>query len=297
MFDRLIYADWSIAAKKRWMAVAEQQAAGWVVEAPELVGPTGYLLDRVFSAALDGRRVLVGFDFPIGVPAAYGALTELGNFRNLLLALRQGAWSRFFEVAKPPDDISVARPFYPASSAKGVLRNDLVAGLGVAGFDDLLRVCERRTAHRQAACSLFWTLGGNQVGKGALSGWREVVLPALQRGPLLWPFDGALVKLAEARAYRMVGAGFRHGESKTRQIDRQTKSNTVLAWAERHSIVFSADASSAMVNGYGSGKDGEDRFDAVMGLLKMIEVVEKRRPERTEEATGTADWEGWILGR
>jgi len=52
-----------------------------------------------------------------------------------------------------------------------------------------------------------------------------------------------------------------------------------------------------MVNGYGSGKDGEDRFDAVMGLLKMIEVVEKRRPERTEEATGTADREGWILGR
>ena len=185
---------------------------------------------------------------------------------------------------------------------------DLVAGLGVSDFNDLLRICERRTAHRKAACSLFWTLGGNQVGKGALSGWREVVLPALQRGALLWPFDGPLVKLAKApgvvlvetypaEAYHMVGASFRHGESKTRQIDRQTKSDPVFAWAERYSIVFSVEASSAMINGYGSGKDGEDRFDAVMGLLKMIEVVDKRRSERTEQGSETADWEGWILGR
>jgi hypothetical protein len=308
VFDLLFHADWSVAAKKRWMAVAEQRTTGWVVEAPELVGPTGSLLDRAFSAASEGRRVLVGFDFPIGVPAAYGNLTELGNFRNLLNALGQGAWSRFFEVAKTPDEISVGRPFYPAASTKGVLRNDLVAALGVAGFDDLLRVCERRTAHRQSACSLFWTLGGNQVGKGALSGWREIILPALQRGALLWPFDGALLKLAgspgvvlaetyPAEAYRMVDARFCPGESKTRQNHRKTKSDPVLAWAERREIVFSADASAALASGYGSGKDGEDRFDATMGLLKMIEVVENRRPEQTEQPTGTSHWEGWILGR
>ena len=50
----------------------------------------------------------------------------------------------------------------------------------------LLRVCELKTEHSQAACSLFWTLGGNQVGKGALTGWQEVIRPALLRGARLW---------------------------------------------------------------------------------------------------------------
>lgn len=308
MYDCLIHADWSIAAKKRWLAVAERTATGWLVEAPEPVGPAESLLDQAFSAALDGRRVLVGFDFPIGVPAKYGALTELGNFRSLLDSLGQAAWGQFFEVAKTRDQIGIRRPFYPASSTKGVSRNDLASALGVDCFDDLLRICERRTDYRPAACSLFWTLGGNQVGKGALSGWREIVLPALQRGALLWPFDGTLIKLAgapgvvlaetyPAEAYRMVNARFRHGESKKRQSDRKTKGGPIVAWAKRHEIVFSADANTALANGYGSGKDGEDRFDATMGLLKMIEVVEHRRPERTEQPSGVADWEGWILGR
>jgi len=32
---------------------------------------------------------------------------------------------------------------------------------------DLLRLCERATPDRGDACMLFWTLGGNQVGKAA----------------------------------------------------------------------------------------------------------------------------------
>jgi hypothetical protein len=43
--------------------------------------------------------------------------------------------------------------------------------------------------------------------------------------------------------------------------------------------------------------DRANLFDALMGLLKMIEVVERRRPERTENDDGTIAWEGWILGR
>ena len=308
MYDRLIHADWSVAAKKRWMAVAERRESRWHVQEPVLVGSVTCMLDTAFSAALNGQRVLLGFDFPIGVPKAYGALTGLTDFRDLLQAIGQGTWGDFFDVAKSPDEICVRRPFYPASSTKGVLRNDLVAGLSVASFDDLLRVCERGTPKRKTACSLFWTLGGNQVGKGAASGWREVLQPALDRGARLWPFDGTLDDLAKAsavvlaetypaEAYRMVNAGFLSFESKRRQSDRKTKSSGVTAWAVCNKVKFSDEALEALHDGYGARPDGEDRFDATMGLLKMIEVVDNRRPERTEDPREASKWEGWILGR
>jgi hypothetical protein len=184
----------------------------------------------------------------------------------------------------------------------------LAAGLNLRSFNELLRVCERRTEHRQAACSLFWTLGGNQVGKAALTGWLEVIRPALIRGARLWPFDGTLAELARlpgvvlaetypAEAYRMVGAAFRPGQSKRRQLDRKDKAAAVLAWAERHGVEFTAVAVSDLTGGFGARPDGEDPFDAMMGLLKMIEVVDGRQKECTEPSAEVAAWEGWILGR
>jgi hypothetical protein len=308
MFDRLIHADWSVAPAKRWMAIAERPTAGWIVVAPELVGDTRLFLDKAFFLVSQGRRILASFDFPIGVPSAYGSRTGLKTFGDFLNAIGEGDWSHFFEVARSPTDIGIGRPFYPAVSKKGVSRAELVTGLSVRGFDDLLRVCERRTAHRQAACSLFWTLGGNQVGKGALSGWREIVRPALLRGAFLWPFDGRLADLANApclvvaetypaEAYHMMNAGFLPHQSKRRQADRREKSSAVLAWAERHAVTFTAEACAALNEGFGAKANGEDQFDAVMGLLKMIDVVEGRRDERSEQSPQTADWEGWILGR
>ena len=41
------------------------------------------------------------------------------------------------------------------------------------------------------------------------------------------------------------------------------------------------------------GFDGDDQFDAAMGLLGMIEVVEGRRPE-SSPAMQHPEWEGWI---
>lgn len=307
MFDKLIHADWSVSPGKRWAAIAERQADRWVVEAPALVGPSGAFLDRAFAAAA-GQCLLLGFDFPIGVPVAYGAQTGFRGFRELLPMLGEGPWSEFFAVARQPAEIAITRPFYPLSSTKGVSRAELVAGLGVGRFDELLRICERRTAHRQAACSLFWTLGGNQVGKGALSGWQEVIRPALLRGAALWPFDGGLAELARApgvilaetypaEAYRMVGAGFLPGQSKRRQADRQEKAMAILTWAERHGTVLTRPAAAALTAGFGPSSSGEDQFDAMLGLLKMIEVAEGRRAEATERHEVTAAWEGWILGR
>jgi len=308
MFDQLLHADWSIGASKRWLASATHGESGWLVQAPAQVGDSGQFLEKAFSSG-STQRVLAGFDFPIGVPSAYGIKTGFRNFREMLPALWRDGWSGFSAVAKLPAEISVTRPFYPMSSTKGVSRTELAAGLGVSSFDELLRICERRIEHRQAACSLFWTLGGNQVGKAALTGWQEIVRPALLRGAKLWPFDGALSDLADApglvlaetypaETYRMVGAGFKpSAESKRNQEHRRSKAAPIMDWARKHGVLFTPDAQAALVDGFGASKSGEDRFDALLGLLGMIEVVEARQHERTEEHAVIPSWEGWILGR
>lgn len=57
----------------------------------------------------------------------------------------------------------------------------LKKGLSLKMFDELRRLCEMSVPAwsvypgRRAACPLFWTLGGQQVGKAAILGWREVL--------------------------------------------------------------------------------------------------------------------------
>ncbi|MXP65879.1 DUF429 domain-containing protein [Roseomonas sp. M0104] len=95
----------------------------------------------------------------------------------------------------------------------------------------------------------------------------------------------------------LLRAGFLPGQCKRRQADRQEKAAAISAWAEGHGVVFAAPAADALAAGFGSSASGEDQFDALLGLLKMIEVAEGRRAEATERHDGTAAWEGWILGR
>jgi hypothetical protein len=179
--------------------------------------------------------------------------------------------------------------------------------LNVSTIDALIRQCEKKTTSRRSACCLFWTLGGNQVGKAAISGWREVVRPAQSNGAKLWPFDGTLSALAAssklvvcktypAEAYGHVGVRFRPGGSKRRQNDRREAVAGLASWCEERSIHLTSAASCLVTEGFGSRKEGVDVFDAAIGLLGMIEVVEGRRPE-CPIASDASRWEGWILGQ
>lgn len=193
LVDLLVHADWSVSPNKRWAARAEW-TAGWTVTSVEPVGPTPVFVADLLTSAVT-RRVLAGFDFPIGLPNSYGAKTGEADFSTFLEWMGAGRWARFANVATRAEEISIERPFYPARSLKGVTRDELIQGLGVPRFDDLFRQCERGTGGRRAACPIFWTLGGQQVGKGALSGWVEVVKPAQAGGASVWPFDGSLEHL------------------------------------------------------------------------------------------------------
>lgn len=285
MFDSLIHADWSTKDGKRWMAAAERTPQGWQVAAPRRVFSAPELVD---CCVFDGRSVLAGFDFPIGVPAAFGRRTGFGDFPEALAEFGSGEWKDFFVVADRPDDISLRRPFYPQTYPRGRRRADLLGALGVETVDSLLRACQRKTTDRRAACPVFWTLGPNQVGKAAIDGWQSVIRPALIRGAHLWPFNGRLDELSKSpgcvlcetypqEAYSHVSVRFRPGGSKRIQEDRRSAGAPVIPWAERYGVSFAGDVLKELLDGFGPSKSGEDPFDALVGLLSMIEVVDGRQ--------------------
>ena len=192
------HADWGGQDIKRWCAKA---ALGrddrYTASAPELVGGPGLLIGRLRKEAGDAGCALAGFDFPIGLPAFYAKRAGITNFRALLPELGHGEWKDFYSVCDNAEQISVHRPFYPNGAYKGRRKEDLFRGHGVSSLEPLLRRCERGGGGHRQACCLFWTLGGNQVGKAAIAGWRDVLAPALRgEKPIsIWPFDGPLPSL------------------------------------------------------------------------------------------------------
>ncbi len=276
----LAHADWSVAPAKRWAAWATPLERGWRVDA---LAPVGELAD-FRRRLLDISRlipVLAGFDFPIGLPHAYGEKTGAAGFRDFLTSMEGPDWARFSAVAGEPGEIGIGRPFYPASARAGVRRASLVSGHGVEDFTDLLRVCERATGTRRAACPLFWTLGGAQVGRAALSGWEGVVRPLIGEGARLWPYDGDLEQLCErpgvvlaetypAEACGQIGVALGARQSKRRREDRLLQVPRILEWAGERGVEFAGAVRAVLEDGFGERPDGEDRFDALIGLLGMI---------------------------
>ncbi len=305
-FNRLIHADWSCNPGGRWMAEAVREGAGWSASGPRKVGPLDAFVDVLF---IGQGPTLAGFDFPIGVPLAFATKTQFSDFLSALGCFGSTGWSDFYNVADRAEEISLQRPFYPRVSRLGVRRKHLVEALGVDSFDALRRRCERKTEFHGAACPLFWTLGANQVGRAAIAGWQEVIVPGRERGAALWPFDGALaetahasrVTLAEtypAEAYSHVGVRFKRGQSKLNPEHRKEAARNLISRSVDCGVMLSTTLETAIREGFSDAQDGaDDGFDAVMGLLGMIEVVEGRRPEKPlAAATDEAKWEGWILG-
>ncbi len=47
------HCDWSMDRKKRWMSVAIRDRVRWQVHAPELVGDTSTLIDRMKARSVE----------------------------------------------------------------------------------------------------------------------------------------------------------------------------------------------------------------------------------------------------
>jgi Protein of unknown function (DUF429) len=304
------HADWSVHPRKRWFARAVLQSDGrYAAWEPEPVGPL-----ETFWADLDRAGdgpALAGFDFPIGLPQAYAERAGIEDFVTALPGFGQGGWAMFYAVAETPEEIARGRPFYPhnASRKGAVARRHLLAGLGLREPTELVRRCDRKTAARNAACMLFWTAGANQVGKGAVVGWRDLLGPAVrQRSDLaVWPFHGRLDELLSrhrivvaetypGEIYSHLGLELRRHGGKRKQSARQANATHLLRWAAAADVSLDPALRVEMKRGFGASRDGEDRFDAVVGLLGMLNVVLGLRSSGEPDDPVVRRIEGWMLG-
>ena len=173
--------------------------------------------------------------------------------------------------------------------------------------DQLLRRCEHATKTRKTACCLFWTLGGNQVGKGAISGWREIIAPNIDRVGL-WPFDGQLSELTAAHdivlvetypgdAYSQIELPLKSKWSKKKPEDRASVAPALLDWMNQRPVLSDNELIDLVRAGFSPKRVGEDQFDAFVGLLGMLDVIGGDLSEGAPEAVDIKRWEGWILGQ
>ena len=306
--DVVAHADWSVSAAKRWVAWASRrQTGGTSSRASAPFGDTAARLARLTARPARWRRaegsVLLGLDLPLGLPEAY---CRLAGITDVARWLRVDAdLVTFARPAATPSEITPTRPLYPARPG-GARRDHLVSALGVESFDDLRRACERQPPLTRAACPVFWTLGANQVGRGAVLAWREIVR---EGGCRVWPFDGDLAVLVRgggvvaAEVYptacaEWLGVGFGRRESKRRQSDRVARAQALLdAAASPWTSLVTGDIRVRVEDGFGSGAMGEDAFDAFVGMTGMVHVLRGRRAAGPPpELADTAALEGWVLG-
>ena len=316
------HADWSVDANKRWIAMSLLEGdARYQVHAPQKVGDLGTLLARLKSTAGSDGSALLGFDFPIGLPYYYAEKCAVDDFLALLPELGRGEWVEFYLPAEHPEEISLRRPFYPRRPGKA-RQAHLVEALGVKAMDDLRRRCELAYPGRRAAAPLFWTLGGQQVGKAAISGWRDVLAPGLRStefDTVIWPFSGNLAELLAGAnlviAETYPGEFYHHLEvtfkvvkqsdgdvshprrGKRVQASRAANARVLLDWANCHEVVLSTELELAIRDGFGPAKDGEDAFDAAIGLFGMLNILLGQRAFREPPDGRLRKIEGWILGQ
>jgi hypothetical protein len=299
------HADWSVDARKRWVAVARQAAGAWRLSAPVAVGEIALFIDRLRRDA-SGQATALGIDMPLGLPRAYAARRPEVDFPHFLKTLANRP--EFFRVCASVAELTLDRPFYPVHGERGMTRAAHAAALGFDGAAALSRACDRATMERPAGAPLFWTLGANQTGKAAITGWREMLAPALADDePIrLWPYQGpfrelldpATVTIGEtypAEALRHLG--LRLIGSKRRRSDRAAVGASLRAAMDRLEVQPEPDLAVAIETGFGSEATGEDRFDCTLGVLCVLNVLAGHRPDTCPDDPWIKHWEGWVLGQ
>jgi len=307
----IAHADWGASAAKRVVATAELRGDEYVAHAPRRVGGDGELGERMHVAPGPLRPALLGFDFPIGVPRAYAELAGIDDFGRWVRGLDPAG--EFFAVSENVADVSAARPFFPrriAHRSPGIKREFRAAlGLSASGA---LRRCDLAHCGRGAASEMFWALGPKAVGKATVSGWSDFLAPALAnpaRRYALWPFDGGLrelmarsdaviVEAYPAEAYLQLGLRMgSRGTAKTSREDRRADAARLLDHCRRIAVRPDRDLVAALRDGFGSGRDGEDRFDATVGLIAMIDTVRRAAEPELPDDPSVRLLEGWMFGR
>lgn len=308
-----VHADWSVSSRKRWMTRGRRADGVWRVEAPEPVGDAATLLARLRDEAA-GAAVAFGGDFPLGLPRAYAALAGIADFAGWLRGL--DGTEPFFTVCDRLHEAGINRPFYPRGRTEGEKPLEaLAARLGLdkarlrRAVDWPVYSVDAAGAvwRRPGGAPLFWTLGANQCGKGALDAWKTCLLPAFRAGLdlALWPYDGGFRELL--RRGRIVAAETYPAEamfqlrlklsgSKRSQEARRALASALFERMRGLDAVPTSALAATIVDGFGDRPDGEDRMDSLLGLLCVIRVCDGA-PDGVPDDPAVRSVEGWVLGQ
>ena len=307
----LWHVDWGIDPKKRWVTrIHTHGTATPIIHEP---APFAAFSDQLFAGAYDDTSLVIGVDFPIGLPRVYAEAVGVADFRSFLRGEQGPAWDSFAAVAERLADVSLARPFFPRGrvhtddKADGPPQKAWLDRLGLAK-PDTYRQCDLMTGDRPAAASLFWTVGANQVGKAAIGGWRDLVRPLLRDRSSrlgLWPFDGdmetlmakAPVVLAETYPGEIYGWFDCQPKAKTRREARLDVVPRLRAVATDFGLVLTDRAAAMLRDGFGDDARGEDRFDSFVGALGLYAIVMGQRAAPVPDDPIFRKVEGWILGQ
>ena len=87
----IAHADWGSAPQKRAVAVACLVDGDiYRVSAPQTVVNPAHLLDDLSAQAGPAGSLLVGFDFPIGLPLHYANQVGVQDYKSFLIDLGDG---------------------------------------------------------------------------------------------------------------------------------------------------------------------------------------------------------------
>jgi hypothetical protein len=145
---------------------------------------------------------------------------------------------------------------------------------------------------------------------------RDLLVSALrseEQEIALWPFNGDLddllhrnrIVIAEtypAEFYGHLGVTFSPScagvpSGKRVQAERVANATPLVGWASRTDVELEPNLLAELADGFGSKTSGEDRFDAMVGLLGMLNVVLGNRAAGEPSDRQTRSIEGWIFGQ
>jgi hypothetical protein len=149
----IAHADWGVSGAKRAVAAAEFEGDRYLAHAPQVVASEGPLVERM-GVGSTARGALLGFDFPIGLPQAFGSRVDCSVFSDWFRGLDPA--SEFFQVAKTVEDASVARPFFPVNirTKSPGIKERWRSALGLTK-EELFRACEFGHGDRRTASEMF----------------------------------------------------------------------------------------------------------------------------------------------
>jgi hypothetical protein len=152
-----------------------------------------------------------------------------------------------------------------------------------------------------------------QVGKAAISGWREVLIPGLDDKSInlsIWPFSGDFEELinnseivvvetypAEYYQHFNLPISKKKGSGKSSKTARALCAPILRKWAYESHVDLDKELEIQIDKGFTSSAFKDDGFDACIGVFGMLNLIKHNRTIQAPHLISIQKTEGWIFGQ